>query len=449
MRRAGKTLQQAKPCFMMSPPSVAQYLAHGSVTFDLVVIDEASQMRPEDALGALARGRQAIVVGDPMQLPPTGFFDRERPPTEEELVAEERASDESILELALAAFRPARRLRWHYRSRHPALIDFSNRHFYEGDLVVFPSPSSGDPGQGVQCVEVTNGVYRGSMNRPEAERIAAEALRFMQDHPELSLGIVAMNQPQRDLILHEIERIVARDGRAQKYVEHWEEADEGLAEFFVKSLETVQGDERDVIFISATYGPDASGRVAQRFGPINGAHGHRRLNVLFTRAKSRVVLFSSLRPDHVQIEERSSRGRQALRDYLEYAQHGPAEHAGVAREVESDCEALVLEALRAGGYEAELRLGAAGQRIDLAVRHPKERGVFVLGVECDGPSYAFSRSARDRDRLRQQVLENLGWQLHRIWSPDWYANPEREAASLLAAVEQAAKRHDRAWKKAG
>jgi hypothetical protein len=150
------------------------------------------------------------------------------------------------------------------------------------------------------------------------------------------------------------------------------------------------------------------------------------------------------------IEERSSRGRQALREYLEYAQHGPAERTDVpAREVESDCEALVLEALRAGGYEAELRVGAAGQRIDLAVRHPQEKGVIVLGVECDGPSYAFSRSARDRDRLRQQVLENLGWQLHRIWSPDWYADPAREAASLLAAVEQAAKRFDRALKKAG
>jgi len=450
MRRAGKTLQQAKPCFMMSPPSVAQYLAHGSVSFDLVVIDEASQMRPEDALGALARGRQAIVVGDPMQLPPTGFFDRERPPTEEELAAEDRANDESILELALGAFRPARRLRWHYRSRHAALIDFSNQHFYQGDLVVFPSPNTSDPGYGVQCVEVANGLYRGSMNRPEAERIAAETLRFMQDHPTQSLGVVAMNQAQRDLILHEIERIVARDGRAQKYVEHWEEADEGLAEFFVKSLETVQGDERDVIFISATYGPDASGRVAQRFGPINGTHGHRRLNVLFTRAKSKVVLFTSLRADQVLLEERSSRGRQALRNYLEYAQHGPAERAAVpVREVESGCEAMVLEALRAGGYEAELRVGAAGQRIDLAVRHPQEKGVFVLGVECDGPSYAFSRSARDRDRLRQQVLENLGWQLHRIWSPDWYADPARESASLLAAVEQAAKRFDRALKKAG
>lgn len=454
VRRAGRTLQQAKPCFMMSPPSVAQYLAHGSLTFDLVVIDEASQMRPEDAIGALARGRQAIVVGDPMQLPPTGFFDRERPPTDEEAAAEDRANDESILAAALAAFRPARRLRWHYRSRHAALIAFSNAHFYQGDLVVFPAPSQSDPALGVQCVPVENGLYRGSMNRPEAERVAGEVLRFMQDHPDKSLGIVAMNQPQRDLLLHEVERIVARDARAQRYAEHWENEKGGLEPFFVKSLETVQGDERDVIFVSATYGPDASGRVHQRFGPINGAHGHRRLNVLFTRAKERVVLFTSMRPDQVEIDEHASRGRRALRSYLEYAQHGslePAEGAAPAIDPrsESELEAHVVEVLRARGYEAELRIGASGHWIDLAVRNPKERGAFVLGLEGDGPSYLGARSTRDRDRLRPQVLEALGWQLHRIWSLAWYADPGAESKRLLAAVEQAARRRDRAAKKAG
>ena len=445
VRRAGRTLQQAKPCFMMSPPSVAQYLAQGSLTFDLLVIDEASQMRPEDAIGALARAAQAVVVGDPEQLPPTGFFDRERPPTEEELASEERANDESILALALDAFRPARRLRWHYRSRHADLISFSNEHFYQGDLVVFPAPFRADAGLGVQWVEVENGLYRGSMNRPEAERVAAEALRFMQERPEQSLGIVAMNQAQRDLILHEIERLVARDARAQRYTGHWEQAKDGLEEFFVKSLETVQGDERDVIFVSATYGPDPGRRVHQRFGPINGAHGHRRLNVLFTRAKSRLVLFSSLKPEDVQVDEHASRGRRELRSYLEYARDGGAERGrGPGRGPESDLEAHVVELLRAHGYEVELRVGS----IDLAVRHPQDRNAFVLGLETDGPSYASSRSARDRDRLREQVLANLGWQLRRIWSPDWHADPEREAKRLLAAVEQAVRRHDRGLKKA-
>jgi DNA polymerase III delta prime subunit len=450
VRRAGRALQQAKPCFMMSPPSVAQYLAQGSVSFDLVVIDEASQMRPEDAIGALARGRQAIVVGDPMQLPPTGFFDRERPPTDEELAAEERVNDESILEAALAAFRPARKLRWHYRSRHPALIAFSNAHFYQGDLVVFPAPSTSDPALGVHCVPVENGLYRGSMNRPEAERVAGEALRFMQDNHGRSLGIVAMNQPQRDLIMHEVERIVARDARAQRYSEHWESERGGLEAFFVKSLETVQGDERDVIFVSATYGPDASGRVHQRFGPINGPHGHRRLNVLFTRAKERVVLFTSMRPDQVEVDEHASLGRRALRSYLEYALHGsPEASEGAASTLESELEAFVLDVLRTRGYEAELRVGASGPWIDLAVRHPQSRGAFVLGLEGDGPSYLGVRSTRDRDRLRPQVLAALGWQLHRIWSLAWYADPEKESARLLAAVEQAARRHDRAAKKAG
>ena len=450
VRRAGRALQQAKPCFMMSPPSVAQYLAQGSIAFDLVVIDEASQMRPEDAIGALVRGRQAIVVGDPMQLPPTGFFDRERPPTDEELAAEDRANDESILQLALSAFQPARRLRWHYRSRHAALIAFSNAHFYQGDLVVFPAPSLADPGLGVQCVAVENGLYRGSMNRPEAERVAAEALRFMQDHADKSLGIVAMNQPQRDLILHEVERIVARDGRAQRYTEQWESERDGLEAFFVKSLETVQGDERDVIFVSATYGPDASGRVHQRFGPINGPHGHRRLNVLFTRAKERVVLFTSMRPDQIEIDEHSSRGRHALRNYLEYAQHGSLEQASsAAHALESELEAYVVDVLRARGYEAELRVGANGHSLDLAVRHPQDRGTFVLGLEGDGPSYLGVRSARDRDRLRPQVLAALGWQLHRIWSFAWYADPRAESERLVAAVEQATRLRDRAAKKAG
>jgi len=434
--RAGRSIQEMKPCFMMSPLSVAQFLKPKRLRFDLVLIDEASQMRPEEALGALARGGQLVVVGDRMQLPPTSFFDRIDRLPEDEIDEEEIVDNESILDLALAEFRPSRSLRWHYRSRHESLIAFSNRQFYN-DLIVFPSPldpdrDKRDPKLGVYH-HFVGGKYKGRVNIQEAQNVAEAAAAFMAAEPDKSLGIVTLNQTQRDVLLGELERLVPRERSAQQYIERWEDT---LEPFFVKNLENVQGDERDVIFISTVYGPDAvTGVVMNRFGPINAKHGHRRLNVLFTRAKDRVEVFTSMRPSDIKTDEGSQPGARVLKAYLEYAETGKLDAGATSgREPDSEFEELIRDRLREKGFEVVSQVGVAGYFIDLAVKHPKRSG-FVLGIECDGAGYHSSRSARDRDRLRQQVLERLQWNIYRIWSTDWFQNPADELRRLLKHLD--------------
>jgi very-short-patch-repair endonuclease len=436
VRRAGRALQALKPCFMMGPLSVAQYLAPGYMKFDLVIMDEASQLRPEDALGSVARGEQLVVVGDRMQLPPTSFFDRmgdEQMEEESERSEESLADAESILDVATVLYRPARLLRWHYRSRHGSLIAYSNKEFYKNKLVVFPSPVPKSAGLGVKLVRVKTGLYEDRRNHPEAERVVEAAFQHMAKRPQESLGIVTLNSTQRELIEEMFEQRLKAEPLAQNYIA---ESQKGLMPFFIKNLENVQGDERDVIYISVTYGPNASGRTYQRFGPINGPTGHRRLNVLFTRARRRVVVFSSLASDEIQTTAGSSWGLRALKGYLRYAETGLLEQASfTGREPDSDFEVAVAEALHNRGYDVVAQVGVAGYFIDLAVRHPKRRDSFILGVECDGQSYHSSLSARDRDRLRQSILEDLGWQIHRIWSTDWFKNEQHEVDRVVARIQ--------------
>lgn len=432
--RAGRALRELKPCWMMSPLAVAQYLPAGEVLFDLCIIDEASQMPPEDAIGALSRCRQAMIVGDTNQLPPTSFF---RKMFEDDDVDEDEAvSEESILELANATFRPARRLRWHYRSRHSGLIQFSNEHIYGGNLVVFPSASEHDPHKGVKLVRV-QGLYKSSVNPVEAATMVDAIVQFMRNHPGRSLGVVTLNQKQRDLIQEEWDLAVARNPHAAAYVERWGAKDDGLEEFFIKNLENVQGDERDVIFIGTVYGPEAPGRpVMQRFGPINGNAGRRRLNVLFSRAKEQIVTFSSMTAGDITADENGNVGAYMLRQWLEYSATGVI-HGGTARsgEPDSDFEGYVIEQLKAMGCIPVSQVGVVGYSIDIGVKHPAWPHGYILAVECDGATYHSARSARDRDRLRQQVLEGLGWRFHRIWSTDWFNDPRKEVVRLRAAVE--------------
>lgn len=431
--RAGPATQALKPCFMMSPLSVAQYLKPGGLRFDLLVIDEASQMRPEDALGAVARCGQIVVVGDPKQLPPSAFFARSDTRDDDDGLDEE-VDAESILDLAQMVFRPMRRLRWHYRSRHGSLIAFSNKEFYDDDLMVFPSPAEADATRGVASVKV-DGLYKARSNLTEVTAVCAAAVEHMRTCSDRSLGIATMNGIQRDLIALEMDRLAATQPEVEAYRERWSDT---LERFFVKNLENVQGDERDVIFISTVFGPPTpGGKVLQRFGPINGASGHRRLNVLFTRAKHHVKLFTSMTPDDVLAGPESPRGAQVLKAYLAYAQTGRLE-AGVVtgKEADSDFEIFVRDRLQIAGYEAVPQVGVAGFRIDLAVRDPRSPATFLLGIECDGASYHSSRSARDRDILRQQVLESLGWTIYRIWSTDWFRDPEGQTKKLLSFIIQ-------------
>ena len=333
VHRAGRALVELKPCWMMSPLSIAQYLAAGTVRFDLCIIDEASQMPPENAIGALLRATKAMIVGDTNQLPPTSFF--RKMIAEEDDDEDEVVLNESILEMANATFRPPRRLRWHYRSRNSSLISFSNRMVYDDDLIVFPSANENQKGMGVSLVPVP-GLYKAGTNAAEAKAVVEAALRFMHHDPERSLGIVTLNQKQRDLIQDEMDHALASDPTAAKYVERWTSHRDGLESLFIKNLENVQGDERDVIFIDTVYGPESAGtKVHQRFGPINGIAGKRRLNVLFSRAKEQIVTFSSMTSGDITADGDRNPGVYMLKRWLEYAatgvlefRRGDAERAG-------------------------------------------------------------------------------------------------------------------------
>jgi len=433
MLRAGRAIQGLKPCFMMSPMSVAQFLAPGHLSFDLIVMDEASQLRPEDALGAVARGTQLVIVGDPKQLPPTSYFQRTLDDEAEE--AEDKtavAEGESILDIALSRYQPVRRLRWHYRSQHHSLIAFSNSEFYDGNLVVFPSAYHDHPELGVKYVEA-KGVYENRRNALEAERVVDAILEHIALYPSESLGVVTMNFEQRELI----EELLDMKLKQDSFSNSWIDARESTPEpFFIKNLENVQGDERDVIFISVTYGPDPQGNYFQRFSGVNSATGQRRLNVLITRAKKRTVLFSSLDPDMIRSEATTPWGVRALKGYMHFAKSGISASPEISpgAEPSNQHEAAVGSVLKANGYEVVPQVGISGYFIDLAVRHPHRPGAFLLGVEFDGKSYHSGRSARDRDRLRQMTLENQGWKIHRIWSTDWFKNRNAEIERLLHRV---------------
>jgi very-short-patch-repair endonuclease len=428
---AGSAIRAYTPCLMMSPMSVAQYLESGKHHFDLLVIDEASQMKPEDALGAMLRCSQAVIVGDPEQLPPTDFFSAG---DDGDPAQAEDAPEESILELGRRCWHPMRMLEVHYRSRHHSLIAYSNREFYDERLLIYPSPILDDPEFGVSCRRV-DGAYETGQGRnvPEARAVVGEAAALMRARLDRSIGIVAINQAQRDLIETLMDEFTAADPDIQAYRQEWSGK---LEDFFIKNLENVQGDERDIILISTVYGPTADGVFHQNFGPINRAYGHRRLNVLFTRAKRKLTVFTSM--DHAKIvADGGRRGLRVLKEFLEYAASGtvtPGRRTGA--EPDSDFERWFLSRLKSAGYEAHSQVGVAKYRIDIGVVHPDKRGNYILGVECDGATYHSSKAARDRDRLRQDVLEGLNWRIHRVWSTDWYRDPEREFTRLVQHIER-------------
>ena len=373
-----------------------------------------------------------VIVGDPMQLPPTTFFQRAALDAETEedeqsrTVAEE---GESILDVASTLYQPVRRLRWHYRSRHQSLIAFSNKEFYHGDLVIFPSAYRERSDLGVKYHSVNGGVFENGRNAPEAAVVVEAVLDHMERRPEESLGVVTLNFEQGELI----EELLDQRLRVEPFAIAYQEKMNGGSEpFFIKNLENVQGDERDVMFISATYGPDARGNQYQRFGPINGPNGHRRLNVLFTRAKKRTEVFSSLDPHKIQVGPGSARGLRALKEYLIFARTGVLESPDDGTEQPgNDFERSVGAMLKEKGFEVTPQVGVAGFFIDLAVKHPTKPGSYVLGVECDGATYHSGRSARDRDRLREEILVNLGWKIHRVWSTDWFKSRAAESERLL------------------
>jgi hypothetical protein len=434
-------LLQLKPCLLMSPLSVSQFLPPDRITFDLVVFDEASQITPEDAVGAIYRGRQAVIVGDDKQLPPTPFFQQNALDDEDETEEEAPAVFESILDACLGAGLRAQLLRWHYRSRNEGLIAYSNRHFYDSKLVTFPAASAAG---GVEFRHVADGVYdRGGRrdNRREATVVADLVLEHVRAHGDKkTLGVIAFSQAQMTAIADEVERRLRKDPALEPFFKH-----DRLEGFFVKNLETVQGDERDVILLSVGYGPDAAGRLTMHFGPLNREGGQRRLNVAVTRARERLVVITSLRAADIDVAASKAEGVAHLRAYLDYAERGPAAlQEGSTPDKGEELPALerdVLTEVQRLGYTAAAQIGCSDYRLDLGVTGDGAAGRFLLGVECDGPAYHAAATARDRDRLRPEVLAQLGWRLHRIWAPAWVNRREEEVERLrqaLAASRQSA-----------
>jgi hypothetical protein len=447
--QAGQAVQRIKPVLMMSPISVAQFLPPASIEFDLLLIDEASQVRPEDALGAIARAKQIVVVGDQKQLPPSSFFDRLSSSEDREEGDEEDGVDlldgaakvgdlESILTLCEARGLSTRMLEWHYRSRDPSLIQVSNREFYGDGLILPPSPLQGDPDYGLKFTRV-QGIYDGGQGRKRDNRIEAEAVvKRVAEHakrsPDLSLGIVTFSFAQRNLITELLEFNRRHDGVLDGFLR------EGSVEdVFVKNIENVQGDERDVILVSVGYGPSApGGKPAMRFGPVNNEGGERRLNVLFTRARVRCEVFCSFDPGEMDLSKARLDGPRILKRYLEFAKTGVIEDkVETGAEPDTPFEADVAAEIRKLGYLVDHQVGTVGFLIDLGIRHPDRPGTYILAVECDGATYHSALWARERDRLRQQVLEHLGWKFHRIWSTDWFYRRDAEIKRLSAALEEA------------
>ncbi len=442
LKDAGSVVQTIKPVFMMSPLSVAQFLEPGAVEFDLLVVDEASQVQPVDALGAIARCRQIVVVGDSRQLPPTRFFarmtsDLSEPEDDGASASVAEAKDiESILGLCCARGLPQTMLRWHYRSRHHSLIAVSNSEFYENRLFIVPSPHSSAPGIGLRFNHVPEGVFdsgASGTNRVEAKAVCQAVIEHARQSPGSSLGVAAFSVRQQQAILDELELLRRENPDTESFFSA--HADEP---FFIKNLENVQGDERDLIFISVGYGKDAHGYMAMRFGPLSMEGGERRLNVLISRAKKRCEVFSSIVAEDIDLVRASGRGVAAFKTFLNYAKTGllaVATHSG--REEESPFEEAVRRAVESLGHEVHPQVGVAGFFIDLAVRNPEQPGHYLLGIECDGAPYHSSRSARDRDRLRQAVLEDHGWIIHRIWSTDWFQRPAEQLRKVQQAIERA------------
>ncbi len=432
------------PCLLMSPLSIAQYLPADHAQFDVVVFDEASQIPTWDAIGAIARGKQTIIVGDPKQLPPTNFF--AKGDSEDDDLEDYEKDLESILDEAQASGLPTLQLNWHYRSRHESLIAFSNWNYYRNQLVTFPAADS--TGRGVSFRHIQGALYdrgKSRTNRKEAEAIVADAVARMKhcltkpEKERMTYGVVTFNSQQQELI-----QDLFDDAQRKCPELEWYFDDERIEPTAVKNLENVQGDERDVMLFSITFGFDAARGFPVDFGAVNREGGERRLNVAITRARQELVVFASFLPEQLRAERSSTRGVHDLKAFLEYADKGPeaiaARTEGSVGDCESPLEEAVAAALEDRGWRIDSQVGVSGFRVDLGVVHPDKPGAYLAGVECDGATYHRSAIARDRDKARQQVLENLGWKILRVWSTDLWYDAETVIQRLDDALNEQLKR---------
>ena len=424
-------LHRMCPCMLMSPISVAQYIEAGGAKFDLVIFDEASQMPTCEAVGTIARGQSIIVVGDPKQLPPTNFFNTDTYDEDNSHLEDL----ESILDDCLALSLPSKHLQWHYRSKHESLIAFSNTKYYDGKLHTFPSPDDIQTKIGYQHVD---GVYdRGKtrQNRAEALAIIKEIQRRLEDHvmSKMSIGVVTFNTNQQSLLEDLLNDLFVQRPDLEKI------ALECAEPIFIKNLENVQGDERDVILFSIGYGQDSQGKVTLNFGPLNRDGGWRRLNVAVSRARYEMMVFSTLKSEQIDLRRTSAEGVIGLKEFLEYAEKGRT-NVPVSSSVEPSNDGFVeavAKAIRDKGYDVRTNIGSSGYRIDIGIVNPNDKSSYALGVLCDGYNYASSRSARDREIVQIGVLRKLGWKILRVWSMDWWLNKDEVVSELVSKIEDA------------
>ena len=426
-------LTRLNPCMLMSPMSVAQYIDADNIKFDLVIFDEASQMPTCEAVGAIARGNRAIIVGDPKQMPPTSFFAANRAdedhPDQEDL--------ESILDDCLALSLPSRHLLWHYRSKHESLIAFSNSRYYDNRLLTFPSPDDIRSKVTYQAVEGFYDKGKTRQNRAEAEAVVREILYRLSDRElsKRSMGVVTFSSVQQTLIEDLLTEALGSNPHLEAI------ALESAEPVFIKNLENVQGDERDVILFSVGYGADQEGKVSLNFGPLNREGGWRRLNVAVSRARYEMKIFSTLKADQIDLARTSSEGVAGLKAFLEYAEKGKNAMAvgrGTSAPKGKSLVDLMADRIREQGYDVHTYIGCSGYRVDMGVVHPERKSEYLLGILCDGENYREAKTVRDREIIQQDVLRLLGWRLHRVWTMDWMENPEKVLSGMMKAISDAA-----------
>ena len=439
LHKTSDIITQIKPCFMMSPMSIAQYLDSEKYEsyFDYVIFDEASQLKIEDAFGALLRGKNYVIMGDTKQLPPTTFFDSSVEADDDEDEIYSAVGIESILEHAKITLE-TKMLKWHYRSRHDSLIAVSNKEFYNNELYVYPSSTKSTEDLGLKLVYNPDTIYekgRSASNPQEAEEILDYLFELLKKYGDTkTIGIATFSKKQQNLIDDKLQERLEDDDTFSSYFE------DKKNKFFIKNLENIQGDEKDIILISMGYGFDEDHKISMNFGPVNKDGGERRLNVLISRAKEQCIVFSNFKAHDMKIEKTTPQGLKSLRTFLYYAEKGEfPQNNDIDDYSEARFEQYVFDTLTEHGYNVDMKVGTAGYKIDLAVVDPTDEDEYILAIECDGQSYHSSNSVRDRDRLRQQILENLGWNFYRVWSTDWYQNEKEATKRLLDKLEEVTK----------
>lgn len=424
-------LPRIAPCMLMSPISVAQYFDVSTKHFDILIFDEASQLPTCEAVSALARAKQSVIVGDPKQMPPTSFFSTIKL-DEENMDVEDL---ESILDDCLSLSVPSKYLLRHYRSKHESLIAFSNVNYYENKLLTFPS--SDDLNRKVKYHHV-NGFYdkgKTRTNKFEADEIVQYIKSHYNDSKKrkLSVGVVTFSQTQQNLIEDKLQKLFMSDPKLEEFT------NESLEPLFVKNLENVQGDERDIILFSVCYAPDEEGKMSMNFGPLNRDGGWRRLNVAVTRARYEMHIFATLQTDQIDLSRTSAEGVAGLKAFLQFAEKGhlSVRHEDVQETLSKQhLSASISKMLQEKGLEVKCNIGTSGFKVDIGIVHPDKPQQYILGIVVDGHYYYNAHTTNDREMVMPSVLKALGWNIHRIWTIDWYENSDKIIDTIIERVKQ-------------